>query len=195
MEFQSEIILENEYVRLSPLQKSDFNLLLPFSINEPELWEFSLLPGNGEENLSKYLELALEGRKNAQSYPFIVFDKRKNQIAGSTRFYDFQPVHNTVQLGYTWYGAEFQKTGLNRNCKLLMLTYAFETLKLDRVEFRADANNIKSIEAMKAIGCTPEGILRSNCSSPTGRRDSIVLSILANEWPAVKQQLIQKIRI
>jgi N-acetyltransferase len=195
MEFQSEIILENEYVRLSPLQKSDFNLLLPFSINEPELWEFSLLPGNGEENLSKYLELALEGRKNAHSYPFIVFDKRKNQIAGSTRFYDFQPVHNTVQLGYTWYGAEFQKTGLNRNCKLLMLTYAFETLKLDRVEFRADANNIKSIEAMKAIGCTPEGILRSNCSSPTGRRDSIVLSILANEWPAVKQQLIQKIRI
>lgn len=194
MNFESDIIIENERVRLSPLKKSDFELLLPYSLNEPELWEYSLLPGDGEKNLSKYIDLAIEARNNKTSYAFLVFDKQSQKNAGTTRFYDFQTAHNTVQLGYTWYGKDFQRTGLNRHCKLLLLTYAFEQLNLDRVEFRADANNARSITAMEAIGCTPEGILRSNCASPSGRRDSIVLSILKNEWQAVKRNLIQKIR-
>lgn len=194
MNFESDIILENERVRLSPLKKSDFELLLPYSLNEPEIWDYSLLPGDGAKNLNIYIDLAIEARDNKTSYAFLVYDKEKQEVAGTTRFYDVQPTHNTVQLGYTWYGKEFQRTGLNRQCKLLMLTYAFEQLNMDRVEFRADANNARSIAAMKAIGCTPEGILRSNCASPSGRRDSIVLSILKNEWQEVKRNLIQKIR-
>lgn len=194
MNFESDIILENERVRLSPLKKSDFELLLPYSLNEPEIWDYSLLPGDGAKNLNIYIDLAIEARDNKTSYAFLVYDKEKQEVAGTTRFYDVQPTHNTVQLGYTWYGKEFQRTGLNRQCKLLMLTYAFEQLNMDRVEFRADTNNARSIAAMKAIGCTPEGILRSNCASPSGRRDSIVLSILKNEWQEVKRNLIQKIR-
>jgi len=189
------IVLENDRALLRPLESSDFELLLPYSLNEPELWEFSLIPANGENNLRNYIQKALAEKASGTSYPFLVIDKQTGKVAGSTRFYDFQARHNTTQLGYTWYGKAFQRTGLNRNCKLIMLEFAFESLKLDRVEFRADANNARSIAAMKNIGCMPEGILRSNCAAESGRRDSIVLSILQSEWAAnVKDKIIASIR-
>lgn len=192
--FLQEHTLENDAVRLSPLHNQDFDTLLHFSEEQPDLWKYSLQPANGPENLKSYIDFALKGRKEETSYPFIVFDKRTQQIAGSTRFYDFQKNHNTVQLGYTWYGKEFQGTGINKQCKLLMLEFAFENLGLDRVEFRADAKNQRSIAAMKSIGCIVEGILRSNCAAHSGRRDSIVLSILKNEWfDGVKETLKSKI--
>lgn len=192
--FLQNHILENDVVRLSPLHHHDIDQLLPFSEQQPELWKYSLQPADGLENLKTYISFALSGRKEETAYPFIVFDKRSQQIAGSTRFYDFQKTHNTVQLGYTWYGKEFQGTGLNKQCKMLMLEFAFEKLGIDRVEFRADANNARSIAAMKSIGCTVEGILRNNCAAPNGRRDSIVLSILKEEWfGGVKQTLQSKI--
>ena len=123
-----------------------------------------------------------------------MYDKKYGSFAGSTRFYDVQVNNLTTQLGYTWYGSNFQGTGLNKNCKLLLLTFAFETIGFERVEFRADNNNARSIAAMKSIGCTVEGVLRSNCSAPDGRRDSIVLSILKDEWhKSVKERLITKI--
>lgn len=183
LDFKHEVILENERVKLTPLQRSDFALLRTYSLNEPELWKYSLTAGNGEENLRNYIDLALTSREMNISYPFLVFDKIKNKVAGSTRFYDYQSTHQTIQLGFTWYGKEFHGTGLNQHCKFLMLQLAFEEWKLERVEFRADNNNKRSIAAMKKIGCTEEGVLRQNCAAPDGsRRDSIVLSILKNEW-------------
>jgi len=195
LDFNFDYILENDVVLLSPLKAEDINLLSRFSIYEPKLWEFSLQPANGLENLKVYIEKALQDKSNNKSYPFIVFDKRKNAYAGSTRFYDYQPEHNTVQLGYTWYGKDYQGTGLNKNCKYLMLSFAFETLGVERVEFRADNNNKKSIVAMKSIGCRVEGVLRQNCSTPEGnRRDSIVLSILKNEWfDSIKTSLASRL--
>ena len=170
-------------VKLRPLALSDFENLLHFSINEPELWTYSLIQANSEINLKKYIELAINGRENSKEYAFIVFDKRTEKFAGSTRFYDIQIENLTLQLGYTWYGKEFQGTGLNKNCKYLLLEFAFEILKMDRVEFRADNENKRSISAMKSIGCKEEGILRSNGFKADGtRRDSIVLSILKDEW-------------
>jgi len=192
--FLQEHILENDTVRLNPLHHHDIDKLLHFSEQQPELWKYSLQPADGLENLKVYIDFALRGIKEETAYPFIVFDKRTQQIAGSTRFYDFQKNHNTVQLGYTWYGKEFQGTGLNKQCKMLMLEFAFENIGVDRVEFRADANNERSIAAMKSIGCTVEGILRNNCAAPKGRRDSIVLSILKDEWfGGVKEVLKSKI--
>ncbi|WP_026451912.1 GNAT family N-acetyltransferase [Aequorivita capsosiphonis] len=192
--FQEEYILENDRVRLRPLEMQDFETLQDFALNQPEIWKYSQQPASGLENLKMYIDFALEVRKAETAYPFIVFDKRSQKVAGSTRFYDFQKKHNTVQLGYTWYGKEFQGTGLNKICKLLMLEFAFEKLGIERVEFRADANNARSIAAMKSIGCTEEGILRSNCVAPKGRRDSIVLSILREEWfNGVKELVNSKI--
>lgn len=191
--FKEDYILENEVVKLRPLISSDFEVLSKFAVSEPTLWQYSLLPANGLKNMQTYLDAALKDKSNEVSYPFIVFDKRKQAYAGSTRFYDYQKTHLTTQLGYTWYGKDFQGTGLNKNCKYLMLKFAFETLGLERVEFRADNTNERSIAAMKSIGCQVEGVLRSNCCSLTGRRDSIVLSILKNEWfDSVKSTLKTK---
>lgn len=192
--FRQEYILENHRVRLRPLRLKDLDLLLPFSEAQPEIWTYSLQPANGLENLKSYINSALKDRENETAYPFIVFDKRAQKIAGSTRFYDYQKHHRTVQLGYTWYGKEFQGTGVNKQCKMLLLQFAFEQLGLQRVEFRADANNERSIAAMKSIGCTVEGILRSNCTAPEGRRDSIVLGLLRDEWfGGLKEALQAKI--
>ena len=181
-DFSQPIKLENERVILRPLEQNDFTYLLPFSENEGDLWNYSLTPAAGAKNLQTYIDTALVAKDKLQAYPFVVFDKKTQKIAGSTRFYDIQITHNVLSLGYTWYGKEFQRTGLNRNCKYLLLSYAFDTLGVDRVEFRADLRNVKSIHAMKQIGCIQEGILRSNCSASNGRRDSIVLSILKPEW-------------
>ena len=182
-DFEKDYLLEDDYVLLRPLKEDDWQNLVYFAENEPEIWQYSLVPVAGEINLKAYIGAALEAKQDLKEYPFIVFDKRMQEYAGSTRFYDIQLVNNTLQLGYTWYGKNFQRTGLNRHCKYLLLQFAFETLGVERVEFRADANNAKSIAAMKAIGCKVEGILRNNVPMHTGkRRDSIILSILKEEW-------------
>ena len=167
--FKSDLILENERVQLRPLSYTDLAFLLPFSLKEPALWKYSLTSAAGEEKLENYLQAALQLREEETGYPFLVYDKKNEKIAGSTRFYSINFHHKTLSIGYTWYGKEFQRTGLNRHCKLLLLTHAFEALEMERVEFRADAKNTRSITAMRAIGCTHEGTLRNNCTSETGR--------------------------
>lgn len=191
-----DYILEDEQVLLRPLLADDYRHLLRFAINEPELWQYSLVQAAGAGNLHRYIQLALKGRISGMEYPFIVFDKLQDAYAGTTRFYDLQPVNATVQLGYTWYGKAHQGTGLNKHCKFLLLQFAFGQMQMARVEFRADALNERSIAAMKSIGCTVEGILRSNGLRPDGsRRDSMVLSILKEEWEggvrdALKRKLL-----
>lgn len=178
-----DYILENDRVLLRPLTADDHEHLLHFALNEPDIWKFSLVPVAGDESLRNYIDTTLKARAAGSEYAFIVFDKFTGRHAGCTRFYDIQPAHEMMQLGYTWYGKDFWGSGLNRNCKFLLLQFAFETLGMERVEFRADHNNARSIAAMKAIGCTPEGILRNHLITHTGtRRSSIVLSILKEEW-------------
>lgn len=195
LDFNHDYILENTRVRLTPLKFDDFDNLVHFATNEPELWTHSLIQADSAEKMKIYIDKAQEGRKNNHSYAFTVFDKKTNQYAGSTRFYDVQIANATLQLGFTWYGKHFQGTGLNKSCKYLLLEFAFDVLKMERVEFRADNENQRSINAMKSIGCVEEGILRSNTYKPNGtRRDSIVLSILKEEWNnTVKQKLIETI--
>jgi RimJ/RimL family protein N-acetyltransferase len=195
-DLSAEYILEDDIALLRPLKRTDLEYLLPFSINEPDTWKYSLVQaGGGEEKMKHYIELALTGRENKKEYPFIVFDKRQNHYAGSTRFYDIQFNNKTLQLGYTWYGKKFQGTGLNKHCKYLLLEFAFDKIGMERVEFRADNTNARSIAAMKSIGCTAEGILRSDGLKPDGtRRDSIVLSILRDEWKnKIKKELGEKL--
>lgn len=183
LDFDHNYILQDERVLLRPLSFDDVEHLLVFSMNEPTLWQYSITQANGEDNLKRYVRIALDARANKTEYPFIVWDKQTERYAGSTRFYDIQLNHKTLQLGYTWYGKDFHGTGLNKHCKYLLLRFAFETLGMERVEFRADNNNARSIAAMKSIGCREEGVLRSHLALPDGkRRDSIILSILRDEW-------------
>ncbi len=184
LNYKNDYLLEDDRVKLRLLREDDYKNLLPFSLHEPDTWKYSLVGAEGEEGLENYMSIALKAWKEEIEYPFIVFDKRSNEYAGSTRFYDINEEFKTLQLGYTWYGEKFRGTGLNKHCKFLLLSFAFEQLGMERFELRADNNNEKSIAAMKSIGCKVDGVLRSNMPTRNGntRRDSIVLSILKNEW-------------
>lgn len=192
---KSDYNLEDERVLLRPLQESDLKYLLPFAINEPETWKYSQRSAKGLDGMKHFIATSLIARDEGREYPFIIYDKQQEAFAGSTRFYDIQVTNQTLQLGYTWYGEQFRGTGLNKHCKFLLLQLAFETLDAERVEFRADARNELSIAAMKSIGCKVEGVLRSHLPMETGgRRDSIILSILKNEWfDEVKENLKSKL--
>ncbi|MDX2286820.1 MAG: GNAT family N-acetyltransferase [Bacteroidia bacterium] len=188
---RQDYVLEDNRALLRPLLAGDAQLLGHFAEQEPELWRYALSRVQHTADLERYIADALAGRAAGHAYPFAVYDKHAQAWAGSTRLYDLQPQHQSTQLGYTWYGRDFQGTRLNKHCKYLLLSFAFGQMGLERVEFRADARNERSIRAMKALGCTVEGILRSNCAAPSGRRDSIVLSILRGEWEAELQERLR----
>lgn len=192
---ETTVILENERALIRPLSPADHEHLLPFSLNEPEIWHYSLSRPDSAESLTAYIKAAMDDREKGNSYPFIIFDKQTNSYAGSTRYYDIQPTYKTLLMGYTWYGGDFQGTGLNKNCKYLLLKYAFEDLGMERVEFRADNSNHRSLAAMKSIGCKLEGVLRNHMpDGHGGRRDSAILSILRKEWfNFVKANLEEKL--
>ena len=194
--FESDIILENERVLLRPLQLSDSSLLAHYVEEEPELWKYSLVAIVNSADLKNYIQTAIEARAHKTSYAFIVFDKLLNEYVGCTRFYDMQLAYQTTQLGYTWYSKKCWGTKLNENCKYLLLEFAFDQMGFERVEFRADNNNKRSIAAMQKIGCTVEGLLRNHLPIPSGkRRDSIVLSILKEDWNAsLKQSLATQLK-
>ncbi|MDF2432974.1 MAG: N-acetyltransferase [Mucilaginibacter sp.] len=193
--YNTDYILEDDRVLLRPLKETDIEFLLPFALNEPDTWKYSYISAKGADGMRDYIKDALNARMSGIEYSFIVFDKQTQTYAGSTRFYDIKPAWQTLQLGYTWYGEQFRGTGLNKHCKFLLLQFAFESMKAERVEFRADARNERSIAAMKSIGCKPEGILRNNMPlTDGGRRDSIVLSILKDEWKnGVKENLSKRL--
>ena len=191
-----EFILENEKVLLRPITSEDYEHLLAFALHEPELWKFSLVPADGAVRMKAYIETAITQRALGKEYAFIVFDKTTNKYAGSTRFYDIQNQHKMMQLGYTWYGKDFQGTGLNKNCKYLLLQFAFEQAGMERVEFRADNTNERSKAAMRSIGCMEEGVLRNHLITNLGvNRSSIILSILKSEWEGgVRENLASKMK-
>jgi N-acetyltransferase len=193
--FSQPPILENERVLLRPLERTDGEHLAHFAEEEPEIWTYSLVRIQSAEHMHQYIRDAVENRSLGKELPFVVYDKVSQHYAGSTRFYDIQLANASLQLGYTWYGREFQGTHVNQNCKFLLLDAAFDQLGMERVEFRADNRNERSKRAMLRLGCTHEGILRSHLPKPDGgRRDSAVFSILKSEWEGgLREKLAQRI--
>ena len=178
-----EYILEDERVLLRPVQEEDWMYFKDLPLSFPEIWQYSLMAIQDESTLKQYFKAAVDGRTDGTSYAFIVFDKLTQSFVGCTRFYDIQIQYQSTQLGYTWYAKPTWGSGINSHCKYLLLQFAFEQLGFERVEFRADNDNKRSIAAMQKIGCTIEGVLRSHLPKPSGgRRDSIVLSILKKDW-------------
>ena len=191
-----DLILEDDRVLLRPLLLTDLAYLSVYAKEELALWKFALTPITTAQEFEQYITTAIESRRLKTAYPFIVFDKLQNKYVGSTRFYDIQLNNRTTQLGYTWYSESTWGTGLNEHCKLLLLTYAFEIIGFERVELRADNRNKRSIAAMQKIGCTVEGILRNHLPTSDGtRRDSIVLSMLKEEWPRIKAGFLARIKM
>lgn len=182
MDFTKPVVLENSRVRLRPLEAADFDALKPVAF-DPDLWEYTLTRGDDAVSLAAYLAAALQARQQEQRYPFIIIDRRTGQLAGSTSYYNVAGDEQRLSIGYTWVGREFQRSGLNRAAKHLLLSYAFDELGCERVELETDARNHKSQEAMRRMGATEEGTLRSHRRTQGGRRrDTVIFSILRPEW-------------
>ncbi|HEY9008883.1 MAG TPA: GNAT family protein [Ohtaekwangia sp.] len=189
--FQTDIVLENDVALLRPIQNADVKNLLPVATKHSDLLQYSPLPIYNEELLKKYIDMSIENRSNRNRYTFSVFDKRQGTYAGSTSFMNIANADARLEIGSTWYGKEFQRTGLNRNCKYLLLEYAFETLQAERVEFKTDERNLASRKAIEKIGGQFEGILRSHTLMYDGfRRNTVCYSILRTEWSQLKEHFL-----
>ena len=140
-----------------------------------------------------YIEKALNDQQNKNRYSFSIFDKKSNAYAGSTSFMNISNIDNRLEIGATWLEKKFQKTGLNRNCKYLMLSFAFDNLYAERVEFKTDERNLTSRTAIEKIGGQFEGILRSHALMSDGfRRNTVYYSILKDEWLLLKPNFLRQ---
>ncbi len=184
--FNEHIVLENDVVRIEPLEDKHFNLLLPIALNK-QLWQFTILQINNENDFRKYFETALKDKKEKKSYPFVYFDKQTHLYAGSTRFSNIDFANKKLEIGSTWIAPNLHGKEFNKNCKFLLLSYGFEKLMLNRIELKTSHLNLKSQKAMLKIGATPEGVFRNHIINENGSiRHSHYFSFIKEEWPTIK---------
>jgi len=184
--------LENERVKLSLLDLSNYKHLVDIAQQE-NLIQYSPNNISTPETLKKYVQDAVDGYYHKTIIPFIIFDKQSNTYAGSTRFGLINWKNKVLHIGWTWIGKQFQGTGLNKHMKFLMLQYAFETLKFDKVEFRIDERNVASRKAVEKIGAILEGILRKDTLMQDGfKRSTCCYGILKEEWPQIKATIFKE---
>ena len=140
--------------------------------------------------LRAWFEQARASAAETTEVPFATIDQASDRAIGSSRYMTIAPEHRRLEIGWSWVGTAFQRTGANREAKLLQLTHAFETLGAERVEFKTHARNVASRTALLGIGATFEGVLRHHTIMPDGsNRDSAFYGVIAPEWPAVKARL------
>jgi RimJ/RimL family protein N-acetyltransferase len=187
--FKDCIILEDDRVKIVPLELSHFDLLLDIVLNDKGLLKYSPSPIDSEMDLENYISTAIQTRRNSERYPFIIYDKTNRGYAGSSSYGNISNKDSRLEIGWTWIGRKFQGTGLNRTVKFLMLQYAFEELRFSRVEFKIDSRNTQSRRAVEKIGGIFEGELRSHTVMTNGfTRNTVYYSILENEWELVKKE-------
>jgi RimJ/RimL family protein N-acetyltransferase len=178
------LLLENDIVLLRPLQQADLPQLLTLSSN-PEMWRFYTHDLSTIEGLTAWASPSFE----KQRLQFVIIDKASGGIAGSTAFGNISERDSRLEIGWTWLGLAFQGQGINTQVKRLLLTHCFESLDLERVEFKTDVLNIQARKALKNINAIEEGVLRSHTLMTKGRRrDTIYYSILKQEWEYVKRE-------
>jgi RimJ/RimL family protein N-acetyltransferase len=189
--FDSTIILEDELVRLEPLEEKHYELLLPTAL-QTDLWRFTIQQINKPEDFKKYFDTALKEKKEKRSYPFAYFNKQTGQYAGSTRYGNIDFNNKRVEIGWTWVNQALHGTGFNKHCKLLLLSYGFEQLQLNRIELKTSHLNLRSQKAMLKIGAIPEGVFRNHAINEDGTvRHSHYFSFIKEEWPAIKQTIFK----
>ncbi len=194
MNFSEEIKLENDVVRLTSILDKHKKNLLPIALEHPNLLEFSPPAFGTEESLVAYVDKALRLRKEEAKYSFVIFDKNSQSYVGSTSFMNISDYDKRLEIGSTWIAPRVHGTGLNKNMKYLMLSYAFEELEYKRVEFKTDSRNLRSRRAMEKLGAIYEGKIRSHTVMQDGfRRDTVYYAILSHEWPTIKATIFKDI--
>jgi RimJ/RimL family protein N-acetyltransferase len=184
------VVLDGDRVRLEPLRADHLDDLARVAF-DPPLWRWTIMGPQDEAGLRRWLDTALANAAAGVERPFATIDRATGRAIGSSRFLSIVPEHRRLEIGWTWVGTAWQRTGANREAKLLQLTHAFETLDAQRVEFKTHSRNERSRNALAGIGATFEGVFRNHMIMPDGSvRHSAYFSITSEEWPAVKERLI-----
>lgn len=187
------VTLEGHGVRLEPLAESHADGLAAAAA-DGKLWELWYTSVPAPDQTAGYLAAALEGRRAGHMLPWAVRELGGGTLVGSTRYHDIVPAIDRVEIGYTWYGGQWQRSHVNSACKLLLLGHAFETLGCQVVGFRTDNFNFASQRAIAALGAKLDGVLRHHQARRDGSaRDSVMYSILRTEWPDVKRHLATRL--
>ena len=190
--FEQQLILEDDLVRLEPLEERHFELLLPVVLQQ-ELWAFTIQKINSPEDFRKYFDTALLEKKQQRSYPLAYYNKKTYQYVGCTRYGNIDFNNKRLEIGWTWLHPKMQGTGFNKHCKFLLLSYGFEKLQLNRIELKTSHLNLKSQHAMLKIGATREGIFRNHVINDDGTvRHSHYFSFIKEEWPVIKQNIFSE---
>jgi RimJ/RimL family protein N-acetyltransferase len=188
MPWLEPVSLSGAHAQLKPLSHDHVGGLTE-AVKDGELWKlwYTFVPR--PEEMTKEIDRRLGLQKAGAMLPFTVFDA-DGKIAGMTTYMNVDAAHRRVEIGSTWYARRVQRSGLNTQCKLLLLTHAFEKLDCIAVEFRTHFFNHQSRRGIERLGAKQDGILRSHMIAPNGTlRDTVVYSIIAGEWPTVKAHL------
>jgi len=182
----TSIIIENDRVLLVPFENERNKELRDIIFND-EIWEYMGMFVRNEQDFEQYIQDTLIQKEQGICYPFLIIDKDTNRVAGSTRFGYINRASQKCEIGWTWIGEEFQRTGLNKACKFALLDFGFSQIGFRRIQFSADLENIRSQKAIEKLGAIREGIFRNNYIDSEGNsKDDIYFSILQEDWEELK---------
>lgn len=182
------LTLTGQHVRLEPL-RPEHRLDMQIAANDPRLWESTVVRAYGE-HFDAWWDDAIKGSKQGSRMPYAVVSAGNGKVIGSTSYLNIAHHEQRLEIGSTWYEHHLWGTAINPECKLLLMTHAFESLGIRRVEYCVDAINARSRAAVTKFGAVQEGVLRCHRNTWSGRRrDTVMFSIIDAEWPEVKRQL------
>ena len=185
--------LEGHGVRLEPMDSSHAGALRD-AASDGNLWELWFTAVPEPDKVDAYISAALEGQKAGHMWPWVVRELTSGKIVGSTRYHDIVAAVDRVEIGYTWYAKSWQRTHVNTSCKLLLFQHAFETVGCAVVGLRTDNFNFASQRAIERLGAKKDGVIRHHQARRDGSvRDSVMYSVLANEWSDVKRHLLLRL--
>jgi RimJ/RimL family protein N-acetyltransferase len=187
--FVDPVVLKGRHATLEPLGR-EHEEGLRHAAADGELWRLWYTSVAEPEKMNEYVATALDMRDRLGAMPFVVRDNASGELVGCTRYFNVDAANRRLEIGHTWYAKRAQRTAINTECKLLLLTHAFEKLRCIAVEFRTHWFNHASREAILRLGAKQDGVLRNHQIGQDGAyRDTVVFSIIESEWPAVKRHL------
>jgi N-acetyltransferase len=186
--WRDQPVLEGEHVLLRPMEREDGPAIVE-AASDGKLWELFYTHVPSSDEIETWLNTAIEQKSYGRSMPFVVIDKRDGKLVGSTRFLRMNQPAQRLEIGATFYAASVQRTSINSECKLLLLTRAFEKMGCQCVQIRTDYFNFASQRAIERLGAKRDGVLRNHAYMRGRMRDIVVYSILATEWEGVKRNL------
>lgn len=183
------IEFKGKLTTLLPLENKHEKDLLS-AASDGKLWELWYTSVPSPHSIKAYIDQAIEERSHQQTIPFVIIDNASGKVIGSTRFCSIDHKNKRLEIGYTWYSKSFQRTGINTECKYVLLQYAFEILGAIAVEFKTNWHNQPSRIAIERLGAKQDGVLRNHRIDEEGIiRDTVIYSILNTEWKGVKKSL------